>query len=133
MKALWLCAVLVTALNVTPANAQTAVVSGAIAPCASDSAQSCFRRPVGGYPLGFQALSSLGTATGLTVPTGAAEALIICETQNVRWRDDGTAPTSSTGMLLPVNTPFAYFAVDLTKIQLIQTASSATCDVSYYK
>ena len=43
--------------------------------------------------LGYQQITSLSSATGLTVPQGATLALIVPETQNVRWRDDGTNPT----------------------------------------
>lgn len=42
-----------------------------------------------------------GSAVTLTTPPdGCKEALIICETNDVRFRRDGTAPTSTTGMLL---------------------------------
>lgn len=67
--------------------------------------------------------------TGLSVKPTIA--MIIAETQSVRWRDDGTAPTASVGMLLPVNTPFIYDG-DLNKIQFIETTASASLSVSYY-
>lgn len=42
-----------------------------------------------------------GSAVTLTTPPeGCKEALIICETNDVRFRRDGTAPTSTTGMVL---------------------------------
>lgn len=58
-------------------------------------------------------------------------AAIIAETQSVRWRDDGVAPTASVGMLLPVNTVFVYDG-DISRIQFIETTASASLSVSYY-
>lgn len=89
--------------------------------------------------MGYQQLSTLSSAVGLTVPTqtpnGSATkanfALIICETQNVRWRDDGTDPTASVGMLLVAGTPLQYDG-DLSKIKFIETTASAKLNVSYY-
>lgn len=49
----------------------------------------------------------------------------------VRFRDDGTAPTVSTGLRIPAGTnPFLYQG-DLGKIQFIGEAGNPTLDVSY--
>jgi hypothetical protein len=80
---------------------------------------------------GYQQISPVA-ATALTVPAGTVEAFIICHGQAVRWRDDGTNPTSTVGVYLPADVPFPYIA-NLPSIKFIQTAASATCDVSYYK
>jgi hypothetical protein len=56
-------------------------------------------------PLGYQQITSLSSATALTVPTGATVAVIIPETQAIRWRDDGTNPTASVGMPLASGQP----------------------------
>ena len=85
----------------------------------------------GSKPLGFQQITSLSAAANLTPPAGASFAVINPETQAVRWRDDGTAPTSSIGMLLAVGDEFTYQG-DLTKIQFIEVTSSAVLNVSYY-
>ena len=53
-------------------------------------------------PLGYQQITSLAASTALTVPPGANVALIDCEAQAVRWRDDGTAPTAAIGMTMAV-------------------------------
>lgn len=97
-------------------------------------------------PLGFQTISAstLASATNLTIPANATAALIQCEgaagTAAVRWRDDGTAPTTSVGMLLnasnastttPQAPPFLYSG-DLTKIQFITAAGSPQLNISYY-
>lgn len=93
---------------------------------------------------GYQQISSttLASATKLTVPLGASEALVIATGTNgsdgscVHWNDDGTVPTSTSGMPLAAmaNPPFAYQAAALsTNLQFIQS-SGATCtlDVTYY-
>lgn len=81
--------------------------------------------------LGYQQITSLSASTALTVPAGATRAIIIAESQGVRWRDDGTAPTASVGMVLPVLVTLSYDG-DLNRIRFIQQAASATLNVSYY-
>jgi hypothetical protein len=83
-------------------------------------------------PLGFVQLNISG-ATGLgTIPAGASMALIVCETANVRWRDDGIAPTSSVGMLFSSGQEFQYSG-NLLNIQFIAVSGSPVLDVSFYK
>lgn len=82
--------------------------------------------------LGYQQLTSIGSATALTVPTGAAIAEICDETNAARYRDDGTNPTTTVGMLVAVGTCFQY-AGPLSAIKFIDTSSGAIIDVSYYK
>lgn len=81
--------------------------------------------------LGFQQITSLSTSTALTVPSGAGLAVIQAEGAAVRWRDDGTAPTASVGMLLPAGAELRYTGT-LGALRLIQTDSGAVIDVSYY-
>ena len=81
--------------------------------------------------LGYQQITSLSAATALTVPAGATRAIIVAESQGVRWRDDDTAPTASVGMVLPVLVTLSYDG-DLNRIRFIQQAASATLNVSYY-
>jgi len=89
--------------------------------------------------LGYQQITSLSAATGLTVPIidvqglscKPAIAIITPETQAVRWRDDGTAPTASVGMPLAVGVTLQYDG-DLTKIQFIEQTASAKINISYY-
>lgn len=82
-------------------------------------------------PKGFQQLTSVSASTALTVPNGATSALIQAENQAIRWRDDGTAPTASIGMLLQSGATLQYNG-DLTAIRLIETIASATINVAYY-
>lgn len=89
--------------------------------------------------LGYQQITDLSSATGLTVPTLAPDgsnqkptfALIVAEAQGVRWRDDNTAPTASVGMPLAAGIPLQYDG-DLNKIKFIQQTASAKLNISYY-
>jgi hypothetical protein len=89
--------------------------------------------------IGYQQITSLSAATGLTVPAvdknGNKQqptfALIIAESKDVRWRDDGTDPTASVGMPMTVGVPLQYDG-DLTRIKFIETAASAKLNISYY-
>ena len=103
------------ALTVSIAGAQTITKTGSYFPVAG-----------GQYGL------AVNTATSLTVPPGATEIEICVETQAIRYRDDGTAPTSSVGIPIPVGTCFPY-AGNLSAIQFIAQTAGATIDVAYYK
>lgn len=81
---------------------------------------------------GYEQITSLSSATALTVPAGALIALITIEGADVRWRDDGTDPTSSVGMPLPAGQSFVYNG-QLSRFKVIQTAPNAILNVSYYK
>lgn len=88
--------------------------------------------------LGYQQIGSgLNAANNLTLPshpTGIkpSKALITPEAQAVRWRDDGTAPTSTVGMPLAVGDTLEYDG-DLNKIQFIEQSASAKLNISYYR
>lgn len=113
-----------TAANVVPGYLSSGACPGGHNPC--------FYPGNASPPIGYQQLTSLAASTALTVPTGAIEALIVCESQSIRWRDDGVAPTASVGMPLAVGVSFPYMGT-LSTLRLIQTTASATCNVSYYK
>ena len=85
--------------------------------------------------LGYQQITALNTAKSLTLPSiagiQAVYVIIQPESQAVRWRDDGTAPTAAIGMTIPAGGELRYDG-DLTKIQFIETAASAKLNVSYY-
>lgn len=87
-------------------------------------------------PIGYEQLTGLSAVKGLTAAAydGASYAVLQAESQDVRWRDDGTNPTASVGMILlndpPV--PIAYFG-DLSAIKFIEETASAKLNVSYYR
>ena len=87
--------------------------------------------PAAMRPLGFQQITSLSAATGLTVPQGALIALIQAEAQDVRWRDDGTSPTASVGIVLGAGVTLPYTG-DLSAIKLIEILASAKLNIAYY-
>ncbi|OWT68087.1 MULTISPECIES: hypothetical protein [unclassified Achromobacter] len=84
-------------------------------------------------PKGYQQISSasLATAQALTPPAGSRVALIQAEAQAMRWRDDGTAPTATVGMLVPAGGSLEYNG-DLTAIRLIAATAGAIANVTYY-
>lgn len=83
-------------------------------------------------PLGYQQYTSLSSATNLSgYPAGATSAIIYVEGAAIRWRDDGTAPTTTVGMPVSSGQDFQYTG-DFSKIQFIQQTASATINVSYY-
>lgn len=81
-------------------------------------------------PLGYQQLTATGSAQTLSPPAGAVFALMSAEVAQWRWRDDGTAPTTSVGYPLPVGAECQYNG-NLAALKLI-AASGALLDVSYY-
>jgi len=101
--------------------------------------QSTFAGPKNLSPFGYQQITSLSTsvAVALTVPAPtnavpATLALIQAETQDVRWRDDSTDPTSSVGMVLAAGETLPYTG-DLSKLKFIGTTAGATLNISYYR
>lgn len=88
---------------------------------------------------GFQQVNAAGTAAAfsLTVPGVANNgptprwALIQAETQGLRWRDDGTDPTTSVGMLIPAGQTLEYYG-PLSRLRLINATAGAVANVTYY-
>lgn len=81
---------------------------------------------------GYQQITSLSAATALTVPAGSKVAVVVAETQAVRWRDDGENPTSTVGMPLATGT-YLVLDGDLSAVKFIEQTASAKLNVSYYK
>lgn len=85
-------------------------------------------------PAGFQRITDLSAAVGLTVPEGARRAMIQPENGGFRWRDDGAAdPTEDVGLLVELGMGLDYDA-DLTAIRLIETPAGVgtVVSVAYY-
>lgn len=75
----------------------------------------------------------IATSTALTVPAGSTMALIQVESNDARWRDDGTAPTSSVGMKLYRDSTYLYTG-DLSAVRFIsESGAAATLNILYYK
>lgn len=89
--------------------------------------------------LGYEQITGLSSAQGLTVPTTDLNglsckpsiALIVAESTAVRWRDDGTNPTSTVGMPLATGVTLQYDG-DLSAIRFIEQSASSKLNVTYY-
>ena len=84
-------------------------------------------------PLGYQQLGSIAAATKLTVPPGADAVLLSADTQAVRWRDDGTDPTASSGMSIRTTDAAFLYTGDLSALSVIATTTGAVLNASYYR
>ncbi|QGH72949.1 MAG: hypothetical protein [Siphoviridae sp. ctdEk19] len=82
--------------------------------------------------LGYQQITSLSSATALTVPAGATMARIQPETQAVRWRDDGSNPSATVGQPLAVGAELVYTGAQLSVLKFIEQVSGAKLNVTYY-
>jgi hypothetical protein len=82
--------------------------------------------------LGYQQITNLAAAVGLTVPAGTTLALITCETQDVRWRDDSTDPTATVGYPLAAGVELQYAAGQIGQLKFIEQAASAKLNITYY-
>lgn len=105
--------------------------SGETAPLRLGATDGVMTAPAALTAKGYQQITSLSAAAALTVPTGATVALIQAETKDIRWRDDGTNPTSSVGMVLAAGTS-VFFTGSLSAFRAIETAASAKLNISYY-
>jgi hypothetical protein len=82
---------------------------------------------------GKQMLSpTVSTAVSLSAPKGASWALLQPLSANVRWWDDGSAPTVSQGFQLAAGT-YLEFTGDLKKFQAIAESGTPTLNVTYYR
>lgn len=83
-------------------------------------------------PVGYAQDASFAAASALpSIPSKARVALIQAEGDSLRWRDDGTDPTTSVGMLLAAGETFLYIG-DLSKFKIIESSTSTTINISYY-
>lgn len=84
-------------------------------------------------PKGFQSLTVSTTAVALTVPAGASRAVVKVIAQPVRFRDDGTDPTSSVGYSKVANDEFELVGPSMKDAKFIRSAGTdATLEVLYY-
>lgn len=104
----------------------------------SKEAQESPLKPIAGS---HEAITVSTTAETLTPPGGAAIAVLTVEgttDEGIRWRDDGTAVTATTGHFLVVGSlPMVVAGHDqMTGLSLIRdtdNAADCTVRVSYYK
>lgn len=86
-------------------------------------------------PCGYQQIT-VTAVQSLTIPaackSNATLAVITAETQAVRYRDDGVAPTATVGMPLAVGTPIQY-AGNISALQFIAQVAGGIVNVLYYR
>lgn len=87
--------------------------------------------PVSLRPLGYQQITDLSAAVGLSIPPGTALALVTNSTAPVRFRDDGTDPTSSVGYPMAIGEE-RIIAGPTDALKFIQQSAGAVLDVLYY-
>ena len=82
---------------------------------------------------GFQTLTVSSTAVALTVPATARLAVLTILTDNIRYRDDGTNPTATVGMLVVAGSDIVVCGgPSLGAFRMIRQTTDATVSVSYY-
>ena len=82
-------------------------------------------------PAGYRKLTSLSSAKGVQIGDGRV-AHIQAINQNVRYRDDGTDPTASEGMVLFAGQSIWYTG-DLRVLRFIEEAVGAEVNILAYK
>lgn len=83
-------------------------------------------------PKGYERRVVGAAAVGLVAIPRAKYALIVCEGNAVRWRDDDTNPTATDGIPLEPGGILQYDAL-LEKLKFIRSgAADGTLHVSYY-
>jgi hypothetical protein len=74
---------------------------------------------------------SISTCSG-GVPSGAAIAYVTTEGNAIRYRDDGTAPTTSVGVPVAVGAQLIYSG-NVAALQIVAQAGTAVVDIGFYR
>ena len=72
-------------------------------------------------------------ALGTAISAGGTWAFLRAETQNIRWRDDGTDPTAAIGNLLTTTDPPLIYRGPLEDIRFIAATAGAVLHATIYK
>lgn len=83
---------------------------------------------------GYQQVTSLSTSAAAnlpSIPQNAQSVLIFVESAGIRWRDDGTDPTSSVGNPISSGQAFCY-ANDPHAMRIIGQTGTPTVNITYY-
>lgn len=113
-----------------------AVAAIAAALCAPAAAQiTTPGLPV--VPVGYCQLTSVDTAVLIStcsggIPAGANMMLMVAEAQAIRYRDDGTNPSTTVGMPLAVAATIFYEGT-LSKVAVIGQTSGAKVNILFYR
>jgi hypothetical protein len=84
--------------------------------------------------LGFRQIAAggLAGAVGLTIDAGTEAVQVQPEAQNVRYRDDGVAPTATVGFTLFAGTLYTFSVAQAASMQFIQVAAGAILNYANY-
>lgn len=85
-----------------------------------------------GRGFSFENLAVSSSAVQLTVPAGAKSALCSVDNVTVRFRVDGSDPTTTVGHLLPLDTYIEFFGDDMNYVSFISTGAATNVFVTYY-
>lgn len=85
------------------------------------------------------AQATFNTATAAVAPgvaaaiaAGATWAVFVCETQNMRYRGDGTNPTAGVGNPLLIGEQLVWSATNLGALEFIEQVAGAVLNVNYF-
>jgi hypothetical protein len=84
--------------------------------------------------LGYQQMTSVSTASAASlpsIPSNAASVLVAVEISGIRWRDDGTDPTSTVGIPVSAGQSLCY-GNEVARFRVIGQTAGATINVTYY-
>jgi hypothetical protein len=84
--------------------------------------------------LGYQQATSVSTSSAInlpSIPSNAASYLLSVESAGIRWRDDGTDPTSTVGQPVSAGQALCY-GNDPHAVRLIGQTGTPTINVTYY-
>jgi len=87
---------------------------------------------VGSSKATYVQVSTLSSAVTLPKATIGRRALLQAETQAIRWRADGTNPTSSVGMLIASGETLD-FVGDLTQLRFIEAVGGAVLNATIFR
>jgi hypothetical protein len=81
---------------------------------------------------GFQQITvTAGAVSVLTIPDDAEHIAIQVDDQNIRYRDDGSDPTTAIGILMAAGLPAEVYPGPLVKFKMIAETGTALVNVSY--
>jgi hypothetical protein len=87
----------------------------------------------GTYQLSASNTTSSAAVTTGGIPPGATMAFLQAEVADIRYRDDGGAPTTAIGNLIVHGIPGIFYAGTLSQLQFIGASGSPLLDIAFYR
>ena len=76
--------------------------------------------------------ATFGSAAVAGIPAGTVLLLVTPQTQAIRWRDDGTAPTAAVGYPCPAGAELRFTAASLPALRVISQVAGAAVNLAAY-